>query len=79
MHCPRVAQTSQSAVSRVFQPAGGPVSRNASLAARAPNAAAPADFGNRRYSRLGNLRYGGSARLCQVTEGVVKWLEKTIR
>ncbi len=60
---PGVAQTSKSAVSRVSKPADGPIIRNVSTSGTRLDPSGPCRFGNRRYSRLGNLRYGGDARM----------------
>ncbi len=71
-HCPLVAQTSQSAVSQVSKPAGGPATRNASTCRIRATLRGPCRFGNRRYSRFGNLRYSGSARMRPMNLG--PWL-----
>ena len=54
---PGVAQTSKSAVSRVSKPADAPIVRNAPTSRTRPECSGPRRFGNRRYSRLGSLRY----------------------
>ena len=50
-------------VARIIKPAGRPATRNASARRTRPKPCGRRRFGNRRYSRFGNLRYGGSARM----------------
>ena len=62
-HCPPVAQVSKPAVSPISKSAGAAGFRGRAASRGGADDRTASGFGNPRYSRLGSLRYAGSARV----------------